>query len=190
MSSAFTQEDLSRLRAFLNQLPSNSGDSTLPQPFQLTPTVPSQAAPTTISSTLLPSFSPSQILSQATGSTQHGLPPINQLYQSRQIPQQGHPASQSGTQPPGLGFHPFLGNLPSTSLVNQARLASASATLPRRGRRRGAAPQAPVLGRAKRDFFAPCYIDSEQTTVRTIIRVLPPVCCFSHVKNLLTFCLV
>lgn len=158
----------------------------LPQPSQLTSTAVPTPAATTVS---LPSFSPSQILSQATGTTQHGLPPINQLYQSRQIPQQGHPALQSGTQPPGLGFHPFLNNLPSTSLVNQARLASASATLPRRGRRRGAAPQAPVLGRPKRDFFAPCYIDSELTTVRTIIRVLP-VCCFSHISEPANICLV
>jgi hypothetical protein len=106
------------------------------------------------------------------------IPPIIQHYHSnRQAP-----ALQSVSQSPA--FHPFIGtrlNLPATSIANQARLASASNTIPRqvslpvRGRRR-TAQQPPRLPR-----FLPkvsvddCLIkDAPVSTVRVVVRVLPP----------------
>jgi len=58
------------------------------------------------------------------------LPPITQLYQSSRAQQHGHPAPEISAPP---SFNPFIGtglNL-STSNVNQNRLASSSATIPR-----------------------------------------------------------
>ena len=172
-SSSFSPEDITRLRAFLSQFPSSPQPEPSQFPLSATPIPPAVASSSV-------SFPPSQIAIEPNPSqTRNGLPPINHLYQSRQVLQQGIPALRP--QPsPGLGFHPFLGNLPSTSLANQARLASASATLPHCGRRRGAAPQAPVLGQAaQRNFFAPCYVDNTLQAVRVVIRVLPQVHLFT-----------
>jgi hypothetical protein len=106
-----------------------------------------------------------------------GISPITQLYHSTR---QEHSTSQTG-------FHPFIGarlNLPSTSIANQARLASASNTIPRqvslpiRGRRRNRVHQAPTLSRTvPKVSIEDCKVDDLDTlvpSVRIVARVLPP----------------
>ena len=94
--------------------------------------------------------------------------------------------SQSGFQSQPSGFHPLIGtrlNLPTTSIANQARLASANNTLPRqvslpiRGRRRAMVLQAPVLPRivSKKVTVDDCLVsDASVHTVRIVARVFPP----------------
>jgi len=136
-------------------------------------------APQTLSSSALP-------LGQA---AQAGIPPITQLYQPSRLSHQGHPASLPASQPPA--FHPFLGsglNLPATSIANQARLASASTTIPRQvalphrtSRRRGVASQPPVLSRATPQVsIQQCFVEGAPVpTVRVIVRVFPCLVCIS-----------
>lgn len=117
--------------------------------------------------------------------TQADIPPVSQLYHPNR---QGHLMSQSlaGFQLQPSGFHPLIGtrlNLPTTSIANQARLASANNTLPRqvslpiRGRRRAIVQQAPVLPRfvSKKVTVDDCLVsDASVRTVRIVARVFPP----------------
>jgi hypothetical protein len=125
-------------------------------------------------------FTPSVSASQA--STQAEIPSVTQLYHSNR---QGHPIFQPGSQSQSSGFHPLIGtrlNLPTTSIANQARLASANNTLPRqvslpiRGRRRAMIQQAPVLARSvsKKVTIDDCLIsDASVRTIRIVARVFP-----------------
>jgi hypothetical protein len=125
--------------------------------------------------------------------------PVTERYQSaRALPAvvnssqgvQGHPSSLPAA-PAGLGFpatssqQPFLGmhslglNL-ATGHVNQARLASASATIPRqpsltrRGRRRGPAVHPPSLPNTRPDIRQ-CYVEgAPDSTLRITVKVYPP----------------
>ena len=188
--SNFSPEEVTRFHAFFSQLAASSaslaGSSTQPlaqasqaiayplPSLQVTgPSIPIPSTYAPAPSHLVPSA-----LSQIQGP---GIPLITQLYQGSQV-QQGHPAPRA-SQPPS--FNPFIGtglSLPNTSLANQARLASASSTLPRqpllsrRGCRRGVAPQAPALPRLAAISIQNCIIDDGAIlTVRVVVRVFPPV---------------
>jgi hypothetical protein len=124
------------------------------------------------------------------------VPSITQLYQNTRAQQHGHPAAAAPSAP---SFHPFFGtglNI-STSHVNQARLASASATIPRNPplnrRRRGPSATAPTLPRvSSRMTIEKCMQEgAEVPSIRMTIRVFPPLVglsffrlhIFTHSKN-------
>ena len=60
--------------------------------------------------------------------TQVQPPPISQLYQNIRPHLLGHPATTASC--PGITFNPFLGSAALSLSTNQARMASASATIP------------------------------------------------------------
>jgi hypothetical protein len=106
--------------------------------------------------------------------------------------QQGHPAPPPVGHPPA--FHPLVGtrlNLPATSTANQARLASASSSIPRqvslpqRGRRRTAALLPPILPRtAPKATIDQCFIsDAPVPTIRMVVRVFPALVCILNFDN-------
>ena len=177
MSSNLSPEDIARFQAFLHQLvltPSPQPSAIPPTPVATQPIlqVPSSQAPSS---------------STAIGSSvlQGGIPPITHLYHSSQPLPQGHPAPPPAGQPPA--FHPFIGtglNLPSTTIANQARLASASTSIPHRvslphqGRRRTAAQLPPILPRTAKVTIDQCFInDAAVPTIRIVVRVFPALVC-------------
>ena len=112
------------------------------------------------------------------------VPSITQLYQNTRAQQHGHPAAAASLAP---SFHPFFGtglNI-STLHVNQARLASASATIPRNPplnrRRRGPSAAAPTLPRvSSRMSIEKCMQEgAEVPSIRMTIRIFPPLVGFS-----------
>jgi hypothetical protein len=183
MSSNLSPEDIVRFQAFLHQLvvaPS-------PQPSTIAPTIVA-TQPIVQVPYAGPSSSQAPPPSTAIGSSvvQGGIPPITHLYHSSQPLPQGHPAPPPAGQPPA--FHPFIGtrlNLPSTAIANQARLASASASIPRqvslshRGRRRTAAQLPPILPRTtSKVTIDQCLIsDAAVPTIRIVVRVFPALVC-------------
>jgi hypothetical protein len=182
MSSNLSPEDIARFQAFLHQLATPSPQlSTIP-PTTVTTTQPIVQVPSAG-----PSLSQAPSTSTAIGSSvvQAGIPPITHLYHSSQPLSQGHPAPPPAGQPPA--FHPFIGtrlNLPTTGIANQARLASASASIPRqvslphRGRRRTAAQLPPILPRPAKVAIDQCFIsDAAVPTVRIVVRVFPALVC-------------
>ncbi|KAJ3518878.1 hypothetical protein NMY22_g13464 [Coprinellus aureogranulatus] len=137
----FTPAQVAALRSFLQMMeaagPAGGGNAS-----QLPPTQPAS----------------SSLANNAPAPTPTPAPPITSLYQSHRLASQGHPAPQP-SQPAngGFQFQPFVGantlGLPlATTNVNQARMASASATIPRgpalqarQSRRRGPATAPPGL---------------------------------------------
>ena len=175
-------EDIARFQAFLHQLQAPSPQlSTIP-PTTVTTQPIVQVPPAGPSSSQAPSPS------TGTGSVVQvgpGIPPITHLYHSSQPLPQGHPAPPPAGQPPA--FYPFIGtrlNLPTTAIANQARLASASTSiprqlsLPRRGRRRTAAQLPPILPRTAKVTIDQCFIsDAAVPTIRIVVRVFPALVC-------------
>ena len=112
------------------------------------------------------------------------VPSITQLYQNTRAQHQGHPAAAASAVP---SFHPFFGtglNI-STSHANQARMASASATIPRNPplnrRRQGPSAAAPTLPQvSSRMTIEKCMQEgAEVPSIRMTIRVFPPLIGFT-----------
>ncbi|KAF6744449.1 hypothetical protein DFP72DRAFT_1078515 [Ephemerocybe angulata] len=173
----FTPAQLAQLQAFLSAVMPASANPASQQPpvvpaIPPAPPAPPHQPPIVPAIPPVPTVPPQPAINPA--------PPIASLYQSVRAPQ-GHPSltpQQSG------GFQPFVGasslSLPlTTSNVNQARMASANATVPRaptlpvRGRRRGPASAPPglplvgVAGEVRR-----CYVEGTGN-VRLTIKVYP-----------------
>jgi hypothetical protein len=168
MDNNFGPDEIARLRALL--LRSDLPSQTIP-----VSSVSSQ-------SPAAPSSSQSQIAPPASGIQSHPAP-ITQLYQpsGRRLQSLGNPQPAAGPSsnlmPPFLGF-----NLP-TANANQARMASASATLPRpaslpRRGRRGPAQNPPSLPStmARKASAELCFgFDiSGNSILRILIKVMPP----------------
>ena len=181
MLSNFSPEDIARFQAFLHQLVVTPS----PQPTIPPTTVATQPIVQVPSAGPSSSQAPSQSTAIGSSVIQGGIPPITHLYHSSQPLPQGHPAPPPAGQPPA--FHPFIGtrlNLPSTAIANQARLASASVSipcqvsLPHRGRRRTAAQLPPILPRNAKVTIDQCFIsDAAVPTIRIVIRVFPALVC-------------
>ena len=174
-------EDIARFQAFLHQLqaPSPQLSTIPPTTFTTQPTVQvPQAGPSSLQA-------PSPSTGAGSSVVQAGIPPITHLYHSSQPLPQGHPAPPPAGQPPA--FHPFIGtrlNLPTRAIANQARLASASTSiprqlsLPRRGRRRTAAQLPPILPRTSKATIDQCFIsDAAVPTIPIVVRVFPALVC-------------
>jgi len=165
MDQTFSLEEFARLRAFLQVAPTST------TPLMMSQTSHPPAAP-------VPPISQTPLQNTATQPL-----PITQLYQSsrQQPPPQGltttAPAMATRFQPyPGIGT---LGLNLATGHANQARMASASATiprqaqLPRRSRRtRGPAQSAPVLPQSRKPVLNDCL--ATPTTIRLRFFVYPP----------------
>ncbi len=129
MSSNFSPEDIARFQVFLHQLTASSCQlSAVPPATVITQPIVQMTSSGPLSSSAFQTPSSPAMSSLV----QTGIPPITQLYcpSLNQPLQQGHPAPPA--DPPA--FHPFIGtrlNLPATNIANQARLASASSSIPR-----------------------------------------------------------
>ncbi len=180
MDQTFSSEELARLRAFL----------------QVMTAVPPTAPPTT-SQLAAPSIAPvsllSQPLSQSLSSLPTQQPPIATLYQSGHQQPQSSAATVASGSAAMARFQPFSGiglNLP-TGLANQARMASASSSiprsvaLPRRTSRwtRGPAQNLPVPIQARKPSIDDCVVAGAATpTIRIKIFVYLPIVSLFWVK--------
>jgi hypothetical protein len=107
--------------------------------------------------------------------------PIQNVYQSaRTLP--ALPSNPPSTSQPFLGFSALAAPSLPTQNANQARLASAAATIPRQqqvarrgSRRRGPARPPPTLSHQPiRAKIENCLLETDPDTIRVQVRVYPP----------------
>ena len=181
MDQTFSSEELARLRVLLQ---ATSTVASASPTGQISP-------PTTVSSPLVSLFSqpPSQSSSRSL-TTQP--PPIVHLYQSsrqQSLPQDQSSMAFASSSVPTARFQPYSGigtlglNLP-TGHANQARMASASSSIPRptplprrsSRRTRGPAHNPPVLAQARKASIDDCLVaGATLPTIRIKVLVYPPI---------------
>lgn len=187
MGHNFGPDEIARLRAFLQQseaaigMLSQTGTSAASSASSSAQPHAASSASSSAQLHAVPPSSQPQIAPSASGIQPQQSAPITQVYQpsGRRSQNVGHPQPTGGQS---ASFHPFLGlNLP-TANANQARMASASSTIPRstplphRGRRGPAQhpPSLPPVTRRPSAELCHGFDISGASILRILVKVMPP----------------